>query len=151
MRQYLFFNLGDEKFAINSQWIKEIVDYDKITNIPNSSDLIMGVINIRGDIIPVIDMLARFNTGNTQIKNRTSFVLIEVLNKTKGTYTTISIMVDLVLEVEEIEEVDILDAPKFGTKIDSLYIENIIDYENKHIMALNIDNILDVEQLKKLD
>ena len=147
--QYLFFISGDNKFAVKANSVKEIVDYVDITNISISNKAIRGVSNIRGDIIPVIDLNLRFKEEEIQIKKRTSFIIFNIFNKLKQINIPIAIIVDLVIEVEEIEQKDILIAPEFGAKIPVEFIQNILKFEDKHILALDIDTILDIEYLAK--
>lgn len=149
--QYLFFILDDEKFAVKADNIKEIVDYVNITKIPIANNAIKGVTNIRGDIIPVIDPNIRFGFKKLDIKERTSFIIFNILNKEKNTYLTIALMVDLVIEVEEIKSTDILNVPEFGTKVPSNFIQNIIKFEDNYITTLDIDIVLDIKHLTKVN
>ena len=149
--QYLFFISGNSKFAVKADNIKEIVDYENITKILISNKAIRGVTNIRGDIIPVVDLNLRFDEEEVQIKKRTSFIIFNIFNKLKQTYSPIALIVDLVIEVEEIEEDDILKAPKFGAKIPVEFIQNIVRFEDKHVVALDIDVVLDIDYLAKIN
>lgn len=145
--QYLFFIIDENKFAVKAKHIKEIVDFVDIVKIPKANKAIKGVTNIRGDIVPVIDPNIRFGKGEFEFKARTSFIIFNILNEKKQSYSSIGLIVDLVVEVEEINVDDILDVPKFGTKISQEYIENMIRHEDEYITALDIDEVLSIEQL----
>lgn len=149
--QYLFFTLDDEKYALKTDNIKEIVDLPNIRKVPKSNKCIKGVTNIRGELIPVIDLKIRLDTGEV-IKNRkTSLIIVNILDSLDGKNVPIAIMVDSVVEVEDIFEVDILETPVFGTKIDEKYIQNIIKFEDNYITLLKIDVLLDIEELSSVD
>lgn len=149
--QYLFFILDDMKFAVKAEDVKEIVDYDTITKVPKSHKAIRGVTNIRGDIIPVVDPKMIFHNKLLQRKSRTSFVIFNIFNKQKQTFTYIALMVDLVIEVEDINSENILQVPEFGTKIPSHFLHNMIRFNDEYIMVLDITTVLDIEQFTKVD
>jgi len=149
--QYLFFILDNEKYALKTDNIKEIVDLQNIRKVPKSNKCIKGVTNIRGELIPVIDLKIRLDIGEV-IKNRkTSLIIVNILDSLDGKNVPIAIMVDSVVEVEDIFEVDILETPIFGTKIDEKYIQNIIKFEDNYITLLKIDVLLDIEELSSVD
>jgi len=145
--QYLFFILDDEKFALKTNDIKEIVDLGKITKVPNSNDCIKGVTNIRGELIPVVDPKIRLGKDESCVQKRTSLIIVNILNPLDQKKIPISIMVDIVIEVEEVNEIDILPSPVFGTVIEEKYIKNIIRYKDEYISLLNINMLLDIDEL----
>lgn len=148
-QQYLFFMIDTESYAIRANKVKEIVDYIDITKIPLSHHSIMGVTNIRGDIIPIIDPCVRFGLGKTSISKRTSFIILNVTSKESGDGIPVAIIVDLVNEVDNIVLDDILPTPEFGTKIDKSYIKNMLRYDDKYLIALDVDSVLDTDELSK--
>lgn len=147
--QYLFFVIDKEKFAIEAKYVQEIVDFITITSVPKTNKSIKGVTNIRGELIPVIDPKVRFGLGESKIEKRTSFVILQILNRVKNKTTPIAIMVDIVVEVEDIESFDILETPQFGTKIEQKYIQNIIRNNEEYISVLDIDTVLNIQELSK--
>jgi len=149
--QYLFFKLNNENYAIKANIVKEIVDYVAITKIPKTNRAIRGVTNIRGDIIPIIDPKVRFGLKTSGIKKRTSFIILNIFSKQKQKNVPIAIMVDLVNEVDDIDVKDILPTPKFGTKIDNKYIQNMIRYEfeDEYVTVLDINTLIDIQELSK--
>ena len=150
--QYLFFKLDNEDYAIKANIVKEIVDYVDITKIPKANKAIRGVTNIRGDIIPIVDPKIRFNQEACSIGKRTSFIILNIFNEQKQKNSHIAIMVDLVSEVDEIDENNILPTPKFGTKIDNKYIENMIRYgcEDEYVTVIDPNTVIDIEELSKV-
>lgn len=147
--QYLFFILDDEKYAVEAKYVQEIVDFINITSVPKSNPCVKGVTNIRGELIPVVDPKKRFGIGQIEIKKRTSFIILQILNKTKNKNTSIAVMVDIVIEVEDIDVSNTLQTPQFGTKIDQKYISGIIRYDNEYISILDIDQVLNIQELAK--
>lgn len=148
--QYLFFMIGDEHYAIKANQVKEIVDYIQITKIPQSNSAIMGVTNIRGDIIPIVDPRIRFNLGETSIEKRTSFIILNVTNEETEESSSIAIIVDLVNEVDNLHPDDILPTPEFGTEIEKRFIKNMLRYNDKYITVLDNNTVLNIEELSKV-
>lgn len=149
--QYLFFILGNEKFALKTCDIQEIVDLINITKVPNSNKCVKGITNIRGELIPVIDSKIRFNKGEINVKKRTSLIIVNIINDDDQKRMPIAMMVDCVLEVGEIQKNDILPSPVFGSTIEEKYIENIIRYNNEYISLLNINMLLDLKELSTIE
>ena len=146
--KYLLFLVGGVLYAIEALKASEIVEYSSITKVPMMSSYVKGVTNIRGNIVPVIDLLDRFGLGNTQKSDKTSIV---VVNYNKGEMPMqIGIIIDEVYEVDNIDPSDIKKAPEFGSKIHAKFILNMGKYDKKYIPILNTDTILDVDELSKL-
>lgn len=149
--QYLFFILGEEKFALKTCDIQEIVDLINITRVPNSNNCVKGITNIRGELIPVVDAKIRFNKGEIKVQKRTSLIIVNIIDDDELKKIPIAMLVDSVLEVDEIEKSDILPSPVFGTSIEEKYIENIIRYNNEYISLLNIKMVLDIKELATIE
>lgn len=149
--QYLFFILDNEKFALKTQDIQEIVDLVKITRVPSANKCIKGITNIRGELIPVLDPKIRFNKGEISVGKRTSLIIINTINSENQKKVPIAVLVDVVIEVEEINEDDLLLSPVFGTVVEEKYIQNIIRYKDEYISLLNIDNFLDIRELSSVE
>jgi len=147
--QYLLFLTGGVLYAVEALRVKEIVEYSAITKIPMMNKYIKGVTNIRGDIVPVVDLLNRFKLGDTSITDKTSVV---VINYKKDDTNTINIgmIIDEIYEVDEINIQDIKKAPEFGSKIDMKYIQSMGKYEGEYIAILNTDTILDIAEISQL-
>lgn len=146
--QYLTFMLGGETYAIGILRIKEIIEYGQLTEVPRMPDFIRGVINLRGAVVPVIDMGARFGKRATVITRRTCIVIIEVA---VGEETQdVGVMVDAVNEVLEIPGNEIEPAPAFGANIRSDFIAGMGKIAGKFVIILNIEYVLSVDEMAAL-
>ena len=147
-QQYLTFMLGGETYAMGILAIKEIIEYGNITEVPRMPDFIRGVINLRGAVVPVIDLGARFGKRATDITRRTCIVIIEVASG-EGTQD-IGVMVDAVNEVLEISASEIEPAPSFGANIRNDFIDGMGKINGKFVIILNIHQVLSVEEMATL-
>lgn len=143
--QYFTFILKDELFCIEVSPIKEIIEYINITKVPMMQDFVKGITNVRGNIIPVIDLGKRLNLGETKIDRKTCIVIIEV--RQDDYKHDMGILIDSINQVLELEDVDIEEAPNFGAKIERRFIEKMGKISNKFINILDIDTILDIKEL----
>ncbi|WP_275357225.1 chemotaxis protein CheW [Methylophilus sp. YYY-1] len=148
MQQYLTFVLGREVFAINILNVKEIIEYGQLTEVPKMPAFIRGVINLRGAVVPVIDMAARFDKPTAEITRKTCIVIIEVAHAT-GTQV-VGMMVDAVNEVVDIEAGNIEPAPSFGANIRADFIAGMGKIEGKFIILLNVNKVLSVDEVSSL-
>ena len=147
-QQYLTFTLGGEMFAVAILNVKEIIEFGTVTEIPMVPSFIRGVINLRGAVVPVIDLSCRFGGKTTQVARRTCIVIIE-LNDGE-TKHDIGIMVDAVSEVLEISASDIEPAPAFGAKIRTDFISGMGKVNGRFVIILSIDKVLSVEEIAML-
>lgn len=147
-QQYLTFMLGGETFAIGILRIKEIIEYGNLTEVPRMPDFIRGVINLRGAVVPVIDLGARFGKHATQVTRRTCIVIIEVAMGEEN--QDVGVMVDAVNEVLEIPGTEIEPAPTFGANIRADFIEGMGKIEGKFVIILNIQQVLSVDEMATL-
>ena len=151
--QYLTFTLNSETYALGILNIKEIIAYDRLTEVPMMPAFIRGVINLRGRVVPVVDLLSRFVHGNTTLAKRTSIVIVETLNVAgdhSGQVTDIGIMVDAVNEVVDITEDMIEPAPTFGAAIRPEFINGMAKQDGKFIVMLEVNTVLSVNELATL-
>ena len=146
--QYLTFLLGSEMFAIDILNIREIIEYGQITEVPMMPAFVRGVINLRGSVVPVIDLQVRFGRGTTEVGKRTCIVIVEVT--AEESQQTIGVVVDAVSEVLGIPEQDIEKAPSFGANIRQDFIQGMGKVDNKFIIILNVGRVLSVEELAQL-
>jgi len=146
--QYLLFLVGGVLYGVEALKAQEIVEYSSITKVPMMNSFVKGVTNIRGNIVPVIDLLDRFKLGETKIADKTSIV---VINYTKDDeIMPIGIIIDEVYEVDSIEQNNLKKAPEFGSKIDAKYILHMGKYDKEYIAILNTNTILNVDELSQL-
>jgi len=133
--RYLTFSLGNETYAIEIMWVTEIIKIQNITKVPEMPDFVKGIINLRGKIIPIMDIRIRFNKEKNEYNDRTCVIIIDVDNMSIG------IIVDDVSEVVTIEEENVVAPPQKSTKNNNKYIKSIGKVGNE------IKMILDCEQL----
>ncbi len=147
--KYLTFVLKDETYAVNILHVKEIIEYGGLTHIPMMPIFIRGVLNLRGDAIPVIDLTARFTKEVTEVTRYTCIIIVEVSGT--SSQMEIGIKADMVNEVVDITEDQLEPSPKLGSKINTAFIEAIGKINNNFVLILDMDNLLDMEQLAMLE
>ena len=147
-RQYLTFMLNSEIFAIGILRIKEIIEYGNLTEVPRMPDFIRGVINLRGAVVPVIDLGARFGKQAATVGRRTCIVIIEVQHE--GEQQVVGVMVDAVNEVLDIPAAEIEPAPSFGAKIRADFIRGMGKVDGKFVIILNVDHVLSLDEMSSL-
>jgi purine-binding chemotaxis protein CheW len=143
--QYLTFMLGGEVFAIGILAIKEIIEYGGLTEVPMMPDSIRGVINLRGAVVPVMDLSARFGKPATALTKRTCIVIVEL--DSGGERQVTGVVVDAVNAVLDIAASDIEPAPTFGTRIRGDFILGMGKIGGKFVILLNIDKVLAIEDI----
>ena len=143
--KYLTFCLAEEEYGIGILKIKEIIGMMPITAVPQVPDFVKGVINLRGKVIPVIDLRLRFGIPAMDYTDRSCIVVVEMKGES-GT-VLIGIVVDAVSEVLNIKEADIEDPPTFGVKLNTDYILGMAKMDNGVKILLDIDRVLGSEEL----
>jgi len=146
--KFLTFSLTNEEYGIGIMKIKEIIGMMPITKVPQTPDFVKGVINLRGKVIPVIDLRLRFQLDAMDYTDRTCIIVVEVEIE-KG-ILTMGLVVDSVSEVLPINNKDIEKAPSFGTKVNTTYILGIAKSEKRVMILLDIDKILSMEEMETL-
>ncbi len=147
--QYLTFMLGGEMFAIGILAIKEIIEYGNLTEVPMMPDYIRGVINLRGSVVPVVDLSSRFGRKSTQITRRTCIVIIEVAGEQEK--QVVGVVVDAVNEVLEIPQEEIEAPPAFGARIRTDFIRGMGKVNGRFVIILNVGNVLSLDDLALLE
>lgn len=148
--QYLTFVLGGEIFALSIQHIREIIQFGDLTEVPMMPKFVRGVINLRGKVVPVVDLSLRFGNQLTAVARRTSIVLVEIKLEEENETQAIGIMVDAVNEVVEINQSDIEPAPAFGSKIRPDFISGMAKLNGKFIAVLHLEMVLSIEEITEL-
>jgi purine-binding chemotaxis protein CheW len=146
--QYLIFSLGGELFAVGTSRVREIIEYGSITSVPMMPGFIRGVINLRGAVVPVVDLNARFGRAETNVSRRTCIVILEVQND-EGTHV-LSIIVDSVSAVRHIDGAHIEPAPSFGTHIRSDFIDGMAKVNGTFVILLDLGKVLSVDEISRL-
>jgi len=147
--QYLTFLVGDESFAVSILDVKEIIEITNITRVPLTPDFIHGVINLRGNVVPVIDLSARLKNRRAEISKRSCIVLVAV-EISEGAQL-IGMLVDEVREILEIPSANIQPAPDFGADIRIDFIQAMVRVDEAFIILLAIDRVLSLEELSQLN
>ena len=146
--KYLTFTLSDESYGIGILKVKEIIGLMPITSIPRTPEFIKGVINLRGKVIPVMDLRLKFGMGEIPYTDRTCIIVVEI-DGDSGT-VLIGIVVDAVSEVLNISKEEIEDTPSFGTKLNTDYILGMAKTEGGVKILLNIDKVLSPAEITGL-
>jgi purine-binding chemotaxis protein CheW len=146
-KQYLTFNLASELFSINILCIKEIIWYASLTEVPMMPTCIRGVINLRGAVVPVMDLSVRFGKPSTSVTKSSCIVIIEVATGNEGERQNMGVVVDAVQAVLEIPASDIEPSPSFGAKIRSDFIDGIAKVNGKFVILLNVDRVLSTQEI----
>jgi purine-binding chemotaxis protein CheW len=146
--QYLTFMLGGEMFAIGILAIKEIIEYQSLTEVPMMPPCVRGVINLRGSVVPVMDLAARFGKPATAVTKRTCIVIVEI--GADGERQDVGVTVDAVNEVLEIPQSDIESAPSFGANIRTDFIEGMGKLNGRFVIILDTDHVLSVDDVQAL-
>jgi purine-binding chemotaxis protein CheW len=146
--QYLTFLLSGEMYAVGILNVKEIIEYGNLTEIPMMPAFIRGVINLRGSVVPVVDLSARFGHTQSEIGKRTCIVIVEV--RQGDDKNDLGIMVDAVSEVLEIPGSEIEPPPSFGAKIRADFIAGMGKIGGKFVILLDIQRVLSVDEMAVL-
>lgn len=144
-RQYLTFKLGNEIFATDVAKVREVLDLTAITQIPRTPEFMAGVINLRGSVVPVVDLRLCFEMTRTISTRNTCIVVVEVMLENEP--TVIGALADSVEEVIDLEPDQIQPAPRIGTQIRVDFIKGMGKRENNFIMILDIDRVFSADEL----
>jgi purine-binding chemotaxis protein CheW len=147
--KYLTFSLAGEEYGIGILKVKEIIGLMPITVVPQTPTYIKGVINLRGKVIPVIDLRLKFTIQSAEYTERTCIIVVEIT--TAGRTILMSILVDSVSEVLNIKGTDIEETPAFGTKLNTEFILGMAKVGGGIKILLDIDRVLSVEEIKMID
>jgi purine-binding chemotaxis protein CheW len=147
--KFLTFTMADEAYGIRILKIKEIIGMMAITTVPKTPNFVKGVINLRGKVIPVVDLRLRFDMQKRDYNDRTCIIVVEMEGRT-GT-VQIGIVVDAVSEVLNIKHDDIEDAPAFGGNLSTDYILGMAKMEGGVKILLDIDRVLSTQEVAQLE
>lgn len=146
--QYLTFALAGETFAIGILGIKEIIEFRNLTEVPMMPPCVRGVINLRGAVVPVLDLLARFGKPSSPIGKRTCIVIVETAYGDER--QIVGVMVDAVSEVLDIPAAEIEAPPSFGTRIGREFIAGMGKVRGKFVILLDVDRVLAIDDIGAL-
>jgi len=148
VHQYLTFMSSGETFAMGILAIKEIIEYSPVTEVPMMPSSVRGVINLRGSVVPVVDLAARFGRTPAPITKRTCIVIIEVT--ARGERQDVGVVVDAVNEVLDIPADDIEPPPTFGTRIRTDFIQGMARVNNRFVIQLDVNHVLALDELAEV-
>ena len=146
--KYLIFSILSESYGIPIIKVREIIRHEKITPVRKSLDYIKGVINLRGKIIPVLDLRSKFGLPEVEYTDMTVFIIVDINGKS-GVYN-LGIAVDAVHEVVNIANEDLEDTPRLGLKMKSQYLLGIARMRDEMAMILNLDSIISADEIISL-
>jgi len=144
-KQYLTFRVGEEDFALDVSNVREILEFTSITKVPKTPEYMRGVINLRGSVVPVLDMRLKFGLTEAQKTIDTCIIVLEV--DIDGEKTVIGALVDSVQEVFELDPQHIEPAPRIGTRLRTDFIRGMGKRDDRFIIILNIDKVFSSEEL----
>ena len=144
-RQYLTFKMEEETFALDVGKVREILDYTNITKVPRTPDFMKGVINLRGSVVPVVDMRLKFNMPAQERTVDTCIIVVEITIEDEQ--TVLGALVDSVQEVFELEPAQVEPAPRIGTKLNTDFILGMGRRDERFVIILDIDRVFSIEEL----
>jgi purine-binding chemotaxis protein CheW len=143
--QYLTFKLEEEIFALDISKVREVLDFTTITKVPRTPEFMRGVINLRGSVVPVVDMRLKFGMTKTENTVNTCIIIVEI--DLDGETTVLGALADAVQEVIELESGQIEPAPKIGTRLKTDFIRGMGKRDDAFIIILDIDRVFSADEL----
>ena len=147
-QQYLTFTVTSELFGVAIVSIKEIIEYRATTAVPMMPDFMRGIINLRGRVVPVIDLAVRFGRPRSAVTPRTCIVIVEA--RQAGEQHDLGVVVDAVSAVAEIPDADIEPPPSFGARLRSDFITGMGKIDERFVILLDVSKVLSIEELSTL-
>jgi purine-binding chemotaxis protein CheW len=143
--QYLTFKLAEEVYALDIGKVREVLDFTTVTKVPRTPDFMRGVINLRGSVVPVVDLRLKFGMTMTDKTVNTCVIITEVT--VDGDTTVLGALADSVQEVLDLDAEHIAPAPRIGTKLKTEFIKGMGKRDDRFIIILDIDKVFSVEEL----
>ena len=143
--EFLSFVLGTEHYALDIMKVKEIRGYETVTKIANAPPYIKGVLNLRGDVVPIVDLGIKFNIGEASYNEFTIVIMLNVLGRIVG------IVVDAVSDVVTLKHSEIMPPPEFGVAFNSKYLRGLATVEERMLILVNIEALIGSEELGLID
>jgi purine-binding chemotaxis protein CheW len=143
--QFLTFKLGDEIFALDITKVREVLDFTIVTKVPRTPEFMRGVINLRGSVVPVVDLRLKFGMSKTENTVNTCIIITEVA--VDGHTSVLGALADSVQEVLDLEPGSIVPAPRIGSKLKTEFIRGMGKREDRFVIILDIDKVFSSEKL----
>ena len=147
--QYLTFFMRGEEYAVGILRVKEIIEYETVTRVPTTPPHVRGVINLRGAVLPVVDLAAKFGHGETQPGRTTCIVIVET--QLRGENLAVGLLADSVSQVVDLDAADIEPPPSFGTNVRVDFLVGMGKLEGRLILVLDIDRVLTPVEMEDLE
>lgn len=148
-RKYLTFLIGSEKYGVDIVNVKEIIEYGQVTRVPLAPQSIRGVLNLRGSVVPIVDLSSRFYGYRSTITRLSCIVVVEIEQREER--IPIGLLIDALHEVVDIQPENTEQTPGFGAKIRTDFIQGIGKTHGRFVILLNLDRVLDIEELQAED
>jgi purine-binding chemotaxis protein CheW len=148
-QEYLTFKLCDEEFGVDILCVQEIRVWSTVTELPNKPSYIKGIINLRGVIIPIIDLRQRFGLDPLEYNDKTVTIILRGQNENKS--IVVGVVVDAVSDVYKFQQSSIRSAPTFGSNIDSCFLKGVASIDDKLIILLDTYKLLEQEELYSIN
>ncbi|MGD0282387.1 MAG: chemotaxis protein CheW [Dissulfurispiraceae bacterium] len=143
--QYLTFKLEDEVFALDISEVREVLDFTTVTKVPMTPEFMRGVINLRGNVVPVVDIRLKFGMSKTEKTVNTCIIIIEI--SIEGETAVLGALADSVQEVIDLEPEQIEPAPRIGTRLSTEFIKGMGKRNDQFVILLDIDKIFSAEEI----
>lgn len=147
-QQFLTFMLADEEYGVDILRVQEIKGWDSVTNVPNTPKYVRGVINLRGTIVPIIDLRIRFSMDQLDYGPTTVVIVLKIISDEDE--RIMGIVVDAVSDVYNVKNEAIKPAPDFGEGVDSSFVKGLATVDEKMVIILDIDHMLNSNELAKV-
>ncbi|MBI5888154.1 MAG: chemotaxis protein CheW [Deltaproteobacteria bacterium] len=144
--QYLTFKLGDEVFALDISQVREVLDFTTVTKVPRTPEFMRGVINLRGSVVPIVDMRLKFGMSKTEKTVNTCMIIVEIV--LDGERLIVGALADSVQEVIELDPGQIEPPPRIGTKLNTEFIRGMGKRDENFIIILEVDKIFSTDELQ---
>lgn len=143
--QYLTFELDEEVFALDISKVREVLDFTVVTKVPQTPDYMLGVINLRGSVVPVVDMRLKLGMARTEKSVNTCIIIVEI--DLEGEKTVLGALADSVQEVMDLDPDQIEPPPRIGTRLNTKFIQGMGKRDTRFLIILDIDKVFSAEEL----
>jgi len=147
--QYLTFKLDDESFATEISKVREVLEYTQVTPVPRSPEFMQGVINLRGSVVPVVDLRLQFGMPAVEPTVDSCIIIIEV--SIEGTSTVLGALADSVQEVIDFKPEQLEPAPSFGTRIDNDFVQHMGKLDDRFVIVLDMNKVFSIDQINGVE
>lgn len=145
---YLTFSLDKENFALNVEHVEKILEYQEVTEVPKAPEYMMGVFNLRGEVIPLVDTRIKFGMEKAEITSSTCVLVINITSE--GEEIKLGALVDNVNEVVKYDEADIMRLPSVGKQSKTEFLNGVLKINDEFVLLLNADKIFSVDEIVEL-